>query len=219
MSTPYKKLSEEDAFLLLIDHQAGLISLVPDFSPDDFKNNLLTLADVGKFFNIPTLLTTSFDQGPNGPVVPELKEHFPDAPFISRPGQINAWNNEDFVADVKATGRNQLIMAGVVADVRVAFPALSAIGEGYDVFVVTDTSGIQPRIWWEFRLPTFDGKPIAGVPNDEDCGGLHGYEHLEHFTQTGEDIVGDDPEGLRAWLGGWTPEAFDNEAVKESFDQ
>lgn len=74
MSIPYKKLSKEDAVLLLIDHQAGLISLVQDFSPDDFKNNVLALGDVGKFFNIPTILTTSFDQGPNGPIVPELKE-------------------------------------------------------------------------------------------------------------------------------------------------
>jgi nicotinamidase-related amidase len=86
MSIPYKKLSKEDAALLLIDHQAGLISLVQDFSPDDFKNNLLALGDVGKFFNLPTILTTSFDQGPNGPIVPELKEQFPDAPFIARPG-------------------------------------------------------------------------------------------------------------------------------------
>lgn len=152
MSIPYKKLSKEDAVLLLIDHQAGLISLVQDFSPDDFKNNVLALGDVGKFFNIPTILTTSFDQGPNGPIVPELKEQFPDAPFIARPGQINAWDNEDFVAAVKATGRNQLIMAGVVTDVCVAFPALSAIEEGYDVFVVTDASGtfnqtVQQSAW------------------------------------------------------------------------
>ena len=152
MSIPYKKLSKEDAVLLLIDHQAGLISLVQDFSPDDFKNNLLALGDVGKFFNLPTILTTSFDQGPNGPIVPELKEQFPDAPFIARPGQINAWDNEDFVAAVKATGRNQLIMAGVVTDVCVAFPALSAIEEGYDVFVVTDASGtfnqtVQQSAW------------------------------------------------------------------------
>ena len=152
MSIPYKKLSKEDAVLLLIDHQAGLISLVQDFSPDDFKNNLLALGDVGKFFNLPTILTTSFDQGPNGPIVPELKEQFPDAPFIARPGQINAWDNEDFVAAVKATGRNQLIMAGVVTDVCVTFPALSAIEEGYDVFVVTDASGtfnqtVQQSAW------------------------------------------------------------------------
>ncbi len=152
MSTPYTKLSQDDAALLLIDHQAGLISLVQDFSPDDFKNNVLALGDVGKFFNLPTILTTSFDQGPNGPIVPELKAQFPDAPFIARPGQINAWDNEDFVAAVKATGRHQLIMAGVVTDVCVTFPALSAIEEGYDVFVVTDASGtfnqtVQQSAW------------------------------------------------------------------------
>lgn len=152
MSMPYKKLSKDDAVLLLIDHQAGLISLVQDFSPDDFKNNVLALGDVGQFFNLPTILTTSFDQGPNGPIVPELKERFPDAPFITRPGQINAWDNEDFVAAVKATGRDQLIMAGVVTDVCVAFPALSAVEEGYDVFVVTDASGtfnqtVQQSAW------------------------------------------------------------------------
>jgi nicotinamidase-related amidase len=86
-------------------------------------------------------LTTSFEDGPNGPLLSELKETFPDAPFIPRPGQINAWDNEDFVKAVKATGRTQLMIAGVVTEVCVAFPALSAIAEGYDVFVVTDASG------------------------------------------------------------------------------
>jgi nicotinamidase-related amidase len=66
---------------------------------------------------------------------------FPDAPYISRPGQINAWDNEDFVAAVKKTGRRQLVIAGVVTDVCVAFPALSALAEGYQVFAVTDASG------------------------------------------------------------------------------
>lgn len=137
----YKKLSKDDAALLLVDHQSGLISLVQDFTPDDFKNNVIALADVGKFFNLPTVLTTSFDDGPNGPIVPEIEERFPDAPFVHRPGQINAWDNEDFVNAVKATGRKQLILAGVVTDVCVAFVALSAIEAGYDVFVVTDASG------------------------------------------------------------------------------
>jgi len=73
--------------------------------------------------------------------VPELKERFPDAPYIARPGQINAWDNEDFVEAVKATGKKQLIIAGVVTEVCVAFPALSALEEGYEVFVVTDASG------------------------------------------------------------------------------
>lgn len=137
----YKRLDKNDAVMLLVDHQAGLISLVQDYSPGEFKNNVLALANVGKFFNLPTILTTSFEDGPNGPIVPELKEMFPDAPFIPRPGQINAWDNEEFIKAVKDTGRKQLIIAGVVTDVCVAFPTLSALEEGYEVFVVMDASG------------------------------------------------------------------------------
>ncbi|MDQ0701577.1 nicotinamidase-related amidase [Pseudomonas sp. W3I7] len=153
MSTPtLSRLNKDDAIVLLIDHQTGLISLVQDFSPNEFKNNVLALADVAKFFNLPTILTTSFEQGPNGPLVPELKEMFPEAPYIARPGQINAWDNEDFVKAVKATGRKQIIIAGVVTDVCVTFPTLSALAEGFEVFVVTDASGtfnttVQQAAW------------------------------------------------------------------------
>ena len=152
MSKPYNRLNKDDAAVLLIDHQSGLISLVQDFTPSDFKNNVLALGDVAKFFGLPTILTTSFEQGPNGPLVPELKAQFPDVPYIARPGQINAWDNDDFVAAVKKTGRKQLIIAGVVTDVCVTFPALSAIAEGFDVFVVTDASGtfdktVQQAAW------------------------------------------------------------------------
>lgn len=141
MPTKYKRLDKSQAAVLLVDHQAGLLSLVRDIGPDPFKNNVLALADLAKYFKLPTILTTSFEDGPNGPLMPELKQTFPDAPYIPRPGQINAWDNEDFVGAVKATGRKQLIVAGVVTEVCVAFPALSAIEEGYDVFVVTDASG------------------------------------------------------------------------------
>lgn len=141
MSKPYVRLDKNNAAVLLVDHQAGLLSLVRDIDPDRFKNNVLALADLAKYFGLPTILTTSFEQGPNGPLVPELKETFPEAPYIARPGQINAWDNADFVRAVKATGRKQLIIAGVVTEVCVAFPALSAIEEGFEVFVVTDASG------------------------------------------------------------------------------
>ena len=137
----YKRLNKEDAAVLLVDHQAGLLSLVRDIQPDTFKNNVLALADLAKYFQLPTILTTSFEDGPNGPIVPELKAAYPDAPLIARPGQINAWDNEDFVRAVKATGKKQLIIAGVVTEVCVAFPTLSALQEGYDVFIVTDASG------------------------------------------------------------------------------
>jgi nicotinamidase-related amidase len=148
----YTRLDKTRAAVLLVDHQAGLISLVQDFPPNEFKNNLLALAALAKFFKLPTILTTSFEEGPNGPIVPELKQMFPDAPYIARPGNINAWDNEDFVKAVKATGKKQLIIAGVVTDVCVAFPALSALEEGYEVFVVTDASGtfnetVQQAAW------------------------------------------------------------------------
>src|ERR1700761_680800 len=136
-----KRLSVDEAVVLLVDHQAGLLSLVQDYSPEEFRNNVLALADIANLFKLPTILTTSFEAGPNGVIMPELKAMFPDAPFIPRPGQINAWDNEDFVAAIRATGRKQLIIAGVVTDVCVAFPTLSALAEGYQVFVVTDASG------------------------------------------------------------------------------
>jgi len=138
---PYVRLDKDNAAVLLVDHQAGLLSLVRDIDPDKFRNNVLALADLAKYFGLPTILTTSFENGPNGPLVPELKEMFPEAPFIPRPGQINAWDNEEFVAAIRATGKKQLIIAGVVTEVCVAFPALSAIEAGFDVFVVTDASG------------------------------------------------------------------------------
>ncbi|NOV22838.1 isochorismate family cysteine hydrolase YcaC [Cupriavidus necator] len=146
MSKPYKRLDKNQAAVLMVDHQAGLLSLVRDIEPDKFKNNVLALADLAKYFKLPTVLTTSFEDGPNGPLVPELKAMFPDAPFIPRPGQINAWDNEDFVAAVRATGKKQLLIAGVVTEVCVAFPALAAIEEGFEVFVVTDASGTFNQI-------------------------------------------------------------------------
>ena len=142
VTTPARgRLSADDAAVLLIDHQAGLLSLVQDYRPDEFRNNVLALADTAKHFRLPTILTTSFEDGPNGVLMPELKAAFPEAPFIPRPGQINAWDNEDFVAAIEETGRRQLIMAGVVTDVCVTFPALCALEEGYQVFVVVDASG------------------------------------------------------------------------------
>ncbi|WP_374635546.1 isochorismate family cysteine hydrolase YcaC [Paracoccus sp. (in: a-proteobacteria)] len=146
MTKPYVRLDKDNAAVLLVDHQAGLLSLVRDIDPDKFKNNVLALADLAKYFNMPTILTTSFEDGPNGPIMPELQAMFPDAPFIPRPGQINAWDNEDFVKAIKATGKKQLIVAGVVTEVCVAFPVLAALEEGFDVFVITDASGTFNQI-------------------------------------------------------------------------
>ncbi len=160
MSKSYSRLDKDQVAVLLVDHQAGLMSLVRDIDPDKFKNNVLALADIAKYFKLPTILTTSFEDGPNGPLMPELKEMFPDAPFIARPGQINAWDNEDFVKAVKATGKKQLLIAGVVTEVCVAFPTLSALAEDFEVFVVTDASGTFNDIT---RLAAWDRMTAAGA--------------------------------------------------------
>ena len=100
----YNRLSKDDAALLLVDHHAGLISLVQDFSPSEFKNNVLAVGACGKYFKLPIILATSFENGPNGLLVPELKQMFPGAPYIARPGNINAWDNEDFVKRSRTPG-------------------------------------------------------------------------------------------------------------------
>ena len=160
MNKPYVKLDKHNAAVLLVDHQAGLSSLVRDIEPDKFHNNVLALAALAKYFELPTILTTSFENGPNGPLMTELKETFPDAPYIARPGQINAWDNEEFVKAVKATGKKQLIIAGIVTEVCVAFPTLSALEEGYQVFVITDASGTFNEIT---RHSAWDRMSAAGA--------------------------------------------------------
>ena len=138
---PYVRLDKDQAACLLVDHQTGLFALVQDFEPSEFKNNVLALSAAAKYFQLPVILSTSLEQGPNGPLLPELKAMHPEAPVISRPGQINAWDSEEFVEAVKKTGKKQLIIAGIVTDVCVAHVALSAVEAGYDVFVVVDASG------------------------------------------------------------------------------
>jgi nicotinamidase-related amidase len=136
-----KLVRKEDAVILLLDHQTGLSSLVRDFCPDEFKNNVLALAACANHFRLPTVLTSIMDHGPNGPLLPEIRTMFPNAPYIRRTGEINAWDNAEFVQAVKATGRTQLILAGIVTDVGVAMSALTAIEQGFEVFVVADACG------------------------------------------------------------------------------
>ena len=141
MITKTKHLRKDDAVVLMLDHQTGLMSLVRDFGPDEFRNNVMALAATAKHFKLPTILASSLDGGPNGPLFPALVKLLPDAPIVRRPGEINAWDNPEFLEKLKATGRRQLLIAGIVTDVCVAMPTLSALAEGYEVFVVIDASG------------------------------------------------------------------------------
>ncbi|KAF9473047.1 Isochorismatase hydrolase [Pholiota conissans] len=110
--------------------------------PDQYRNNILTRAVIGKVFNLPTILTTSAETGPNGPLPKEIVDMHPDAPFIKRNGELNAWDNSDFR---KVTGKKQVILGGIVTDVCTAFLALSLAVGGYTVYANTDASGIMSK--------------------------------------------------------------------------
>lgn len=86
------------------------MSIVRDFGVDEFRANVLGLVDLGKYFKVPAILTTSFDSGPNGLILPEIREAFPDAPFIRRPGEINAMDNPDVARLVKESGKKQIVV-------------------------------------------------------------------------------------------------------------
>ncbi len=99
------RFSVNDAALVLIDHQSGILQLVHDYSPAEFRNNVVALAKLGNVFNLPTVLTTSLGRGPNGPFIPEVLGLFPDVPVIDQPEFISAWDDPAFVAAIEKTGR------------------------------------------------------------------------------------------------------------------
>lgn len=137
----YEKLTTDNSAMLLIDHQVGTMGFgISDIDALNLKNNTLWLAEQSKIFNLPVILTTSNQDGANGPLFPELVKTLPEAPIISRL-IINAWEDPDFKSAVEQTGRKKLIMAGVTSDVCLTFPAVSAIADGYDVYAVMDASG------------------------------------------------------------------------------
>ncbi|KAH0565055.1 hypothetical protein GP486_001551 [Trichoglossum hirsutum] len=140
-SFTYDRLDKNNTVLLVVDHQVGLFQLVRDFAPDQFRQNIIAHAGLGKLFNLPTILTTSAETGPNGPLPKEITEMFPNAPYIKRQGEVDAWDNAEFQAAVKATGKKQVVLGGIVTEVCTAFLALSLRQAGYEVWANTDASG------------------------------------------------------------------------------
>ena len=134
-------IDPDDAVMLLIDHQSGLFQLVRDIEQPILRSHVTALSRMAYLAKIPTFTTASVPDGPNGPLIPEVYQHNPDAVYIPRTGQINAWDNPKWVEAIKKTSRKTLIIAGTLTSVCMAFPALSAIEAGYKVFCVVDASG------------------------------------------------------------------------------
>ena len=145
-------IDPNDAVMLLIDQQSGLFQLVADMPMPELRARAAALAKMATLANIPVITTASVPQGPNGPLIPEIAENAPHAQYVARRGEINAWDNPDFVAAVKATGRKTLIIAGTITSVCMAFPAIAAVADGYKVFAVVDASGTYSKMAQELTL-------------------------------------------------------------------
>jgi nicotinamidase-related amidase len=134
-------LDPSDTVILLLDHQSGLLQTVKDIGIAELRANTVMLAKLATLMKIPVITTASEPNGPNGPLMPEIHQFAPDAVYVPRKGEVNAWDNEEFVKTVRATGRKTLIMAGVWTSVCVMFPALDAKAAGFKVYAVMDASG------------------------------------------------------------------------------
>lgn len=134
-------LDPNDTVVLLLDHQTGLFQTVKDIPVQDLRNNTVVLAKIAEHVKAPVITTASEPNGPNGPLMPELAQAAPSAKYVPRQGEVSAWDNDDFVKAVEATGRKTLVIAGVWTSVCVAFPALQAKADGYNVYAVIDASG------------------------------------------------------------------------------
>jgi nicotinamidase-related amidase len=134
-------LDPTDTVFLLLDHQSGLFQTVKDIGVAELRVNVTALAKLATLCQIPVITTASVPDGPNGPLMPEIHEAAPNAAYVPRKGEVNAWDNALFVKTVRETGRKTLVMAGVWTNVCVMFPALDAKAAGFKVYAVMDASG------------------------------------------------------------------------------
>lgn len=143
MAVEFPNFSPADSALVLIDHQVGTMQLIKNIPLEVVRRNTLALAKTANILRIPVVLTSSQEQNVQGPLLPELAELVPDAfaGRVKRAGIVNAWDDRNFVAAIEATGRRNLIMAGVTTDVCLVYPAISAVRAGYNVQAVMDASG------------------------------------------------------------------------------
>ena len=144
----FERFTADAAALLLIDHQVGTMGWVNSIPFDEMKRNALMLAKAARILKLPVVLTSSMEEHAQGPLLSEL-ETILAAEFaarIKRVGIVNAMDDEQFAAAVKATGRKKLIIAGVTNDVCTVFPALSLVREGFEVQVVADAGGSPSKM-------------------------------------------------------------------------
>ena len=132
-------LTPENCVLLLIDHQPFQLANVNSHDPTMVINNVTGLAKTAKAYGIPTILTTVNEER-GGAIFKQIQAVFPDQKTINRTF-INSWEDRRVVEAVRKTGRKKLVMAALWTEMCLAMPAIHAMADGYDVYVVTDASG------------------------------------------------------------------------------
>jgi nicotinamidase-related amidase len=137
---PYEPLSSENAALVLVDHQVGLMTGVRDYSIAELTHNVVALAKAGKALKLPIVMTTTARDSMWGPTIPELVEALPGVQIIDR-STVNAFDDPHVARAIEATGRKKLIFAGLSLEVCAAFPAMTAVGKGLDGYVAVDACG------------------------------------------------------------------------------
>ncbi len=143
-----KRFSSSNAAILLIDHQDGTMGWVKSATLDDVKKFTVALASAAREINMPLILTSSMEAAQQGLLFDGLREAAPEAyeNRIQRAGVVDSMLDEGFVTAVKATGRRNLIIAGITTDVCVVYPALTALEMGYSVQVVVDACGSPTKV-------------------------------------------------------------------------
>lgn len=136
----FQLLDKDNSALIFIDHQPQMAFGVANIDRQQLKNNVVGLAKAGKIFNVPTLFTSVETENFSGYIWPELLAVHPEITPIERTS-MNSWEDAAFVKAVEATGRKKLVISALWTEVCLTFPALMALEAGYEVYVVTDTSG------------------------------------------------------------------------------
>jgi nicotinamidase-related amidase len=144
----YEKFSADNTALLLIDHQVGTMGWVKSIPFEEMKRNAVMLAHTARILKLPVVLTSSMEEHAQGPLLSELQAILPTAfaDRVKRMGIVNAMDDANFAAAVKATGRKKLVIAGVTNDVCTVYPALSLVRDGFEVQVVADAGGSPTKM-------------------------------------------------------------------------
>ncbi|MFI1760726.1 isochorismatase family protein [Streptomyces sp. NPDC020800] len=136
-----ESITRENAAVVLVDHQVGLLSGVRDIPVGELKHNVVALARAATVLGIPLVATTTAADSMWGPTTPELVEALPAGQKIIDRSTVNAWHDDRVREAIEATGRRKLVFAGVSLEVCAALPAISATAAGYDAYVAVDASG------------------------------------------------------------------------------